>query len=150
VYADGHVFGYSGAISAQDMGSTVTNNQTEMLALLMGLSKLPADFAGTVYSDSAVTLGRVFCGWKWKNVPEWLHRMYRTERARLTHWDQIKYVQLDGHPTKAQLVSGVGKRGNKVSEHNVWCDDACRKAGEQFLDRIGASIPTLMEMELVR
>jgi len=100
-----------------------------------------------VYSDSAVTLGRVFSGWKWKNIPVWMHKVYQEQRARLTYWSEIKYVQLDGHPTKAQLLSGIGKRGNPVSEHNVWCDQACTEAGEIFMAGIERNIPTAVEME---
>lgn len=140
---DGNTWGYGAVIPATDMGGEVTNNQTEMLALLKGLAKLPADFTGTIYSDSAVTLGRVFSGFKWKNVPGWMHRIYRQQRARLVNWDRIQYVLLDGHPTKAQLQAGIGKRGHPVSEHNVWCDDACKRAGEVFMNTVGANIPTI-------
>ncbi len=107
----------------------VTNNQTEMMALIKGLSQLPNDWCGCIYSDSAITLGRAFSGWKWKNVPEWIQNRFFAQRLRFIYWDRITYVQLDGHPTKAQLASGIGKRGNPVSIHNVWCDEACGKAG---------------------
>lgn len=130
------------------MESPVTNNQTEMLALIVGLEQLPAGFRGTIYSDSQVTLGRVFMGWKWKNIPGWMHRRYQKQRARLLDWDEIKYVLLDGHPTKAQLQAGRGKRGHPVSEHNVWCDEACRKAGEAFMQQVGQNIPNMVD-ELV-
>lgn len=149
VYEDGHVYGFSGAISAQDMGSDVTNNQTEMLALLRGLQKLPDDWCGTIYSDSQVTLGRAFLEWKWKNIPEWMHRLWRQQRGRLKNWDQIQYALLDGHPTKAQLTAGIGKRGHPVSVHNVWCDHACTEAGARFLEEIGKNIPSTLELELV-
>ena len=56
------------------IGPTVSNNQTEMLALLYALRSVSYQFAGTVYSDSQVTLGRVFMGWKWTNIPPWMHR----------------------------------------------------------------------------
>lgn len=139
-------WGYGAVIPATDMGGTVTNNQTEMMALLKGLAKLPDDFSGTIYSDSQVTLGRAFMGWKWKNIPTWMHKLYQVERKRLVNWDQIKYVLLDGHPTRAQLQAGVGKRGHPVSEHNVWCDEACRKAGEVFLITIGENIPATRDI----
>lgn len=111
----------------------VTNNHTELCAVVAGLRALPGDWAGVIYSDSMITLGRVFEGWKWENVPAWLKNMYEQERARLTRWNEITYVQLDGHPTAAQLAAGVGKRGHPVSEHNVWCDHACGAAGRAFL-----------------
>lgn len=43
---------------AQAQMETVSNNLTEMLALVRGLEMLPDDWSGTVYSDSQVTLGR--------------------------------------------------------------------------------------------
>ena len=142
VYADGREIGQAKAISMTVMGLPVTNNQTELLALLAGMTRLPADFAGTIYSDSQVTLGRVFMGWKWGHVPGWMHRIYQTQRSKFTRWHEIKYVLLDGHPTKAQLRAGIGKRGHPVSIHNVWCDEACRQAAEDFMAAIGQNIPT--------
>lgn len=146
---DGTSWGYGAVISRSDMGGDVTNNQTEMLALLKGLAKLPDDFKGTICSDSAVTLGRAFSGWKWKNIPEWMHRMFREQRARLINWDQIQYVLLDGHPTKLQLQAGIGKRGHPVSEHNVWCDRACHEAADLYMTTIGNNIPSTLELELM-
>jgi ribonuclease HI len=110
----------------------ITNNLTEMLALVEGLEMLPFGWQGTIYSDSMVTLGRAFLGWKWHNVPLWLQREYWQARERLMHWDELTFVLLDGHPTKAQLAAGVGKRGHPVSEHNVWCDHACQQVGERL------------------
>lgn len=124
----------SGVITpAQAKMPTISNNLTEMCALVAGLRALPADWVGTVYSDSQVTLGRVFLSWKWKNIPEWLHKYFQDARARLIHWDQVTWVLLDGHPTRAQLVAGIGKRGHPVSENNKWCDEACQKAAADFM-----------------
>lgn len=104
----------------------VTNNQSEMMALLKGLEQMPNGWSGTVYSDSIVTLGRLFRGYKWSNLPMWLHQRYRAQVARL-NWASITHVHLDGHPTRAQLASGIGKNGNPVSEHQMWCDQMCTK-----------------------
>lgn len=113
----------------------VTNNLTELLALIYGLAEVPAEFAGIVYSDSQVSLGRIFEGWAWHNVPTWVHQEYQGLRKRLVHWDKIRHVLLDGHPTKAQLASGVGKRGHPVSIYNVYCDKLCGEAAEEYLAR---------------
>jgi ribonuclease HI len=124
-------------ISATDARvQAVTNNQTEMLAMIKGLESLPDDWQGNVLSDSRITLGRVFLGWKWSNMPSWVHRRFQAVRARLLHFDTLEHTLLAGHPTKAQLEAGVGKRGHPVSIHNVWCDEACRLAGEEGLQQL--------------
>lgn len=110
----------------------ITNNQSEMYALLRGLAFLPPDLREiTIASDSYVTLGRAFHGFKWANIPQSMHEMYQNERARLIHWDTFHPVLLDGHPTQAQLQAGIGKRGGPVSRWNVMCDQMCREAGEE-------------------
>jgi ribonuclease HI len=116
----------------------ITNNLTELLAVVSGLSKLPWTWTGTVYSDSQVTLGRVFDGWKWAGVPDWLRHDYERERIRLANWDQITHVLLDGHPTKAQLLAGIGRHGYPVSEHNVWCDRECGKRAAEYMQQVPA------------
>ena len=52
---DGHTIGQGQVITAIDMRGSVTNNQTEMLALLVGLKQLPCDFKGTIYSLRQIT-----------------------------------------------------------------------------------------------
>lgn len=122
-------------ISAADARvPAVTNNLTEMLALIKGLESLPADWRGTVLSDSQITLGRAFLGWKWNNIPLWAHHRFQVVRARLVHFDAFDHVLLAGHPTRAQLAAGIGRHGYPVSVHNVWCDQACGKAGEDALE----------------
>jgi hypothetical protein len=108
---------------AEAMMPTVSNNLTELLALVRGIAGLPVTFAGIIASDSWVSLQRVFLGAKLNNVPDWLVRDVLTTRQRLTLM-QATYQLLDGHPTHAQLATGVRKRGHPVSEHNVWCDQA--------------------------
>jgi ribonuclease HI len=130
-------------ISATDARvDAVSNNLTEMLAMIKGLESLPDDWIGTVYSDSKITLGRVFLGWKWSNIPMGVHRRFQAVRSRLKNFEKFGHVLLDGHPTKAQLAAGVGKRGHPVSEHNVWCDEACRRVGHQALDELQQSVVT--------
>jgi len=125
----------SGVITPQEAClPAITNNLTEMLAVVRGLAllSLTPQFCGTVYSDSMVTLGRIFLGWKWSEIPPWLHQEFRTARAGLRCWDQVRFVLLDGHPTKAHLDAGKGKRGHAVSAHNVWCDHECGRVGAQY------------------
>ncbi len=111
----------------------VSNNFTEMAALLYGLSSLRNDWNGRICSDSQVTLGRLFWSWKWSNLPAWMHQQYKIQRARLVCWELFSVVLLDGHPTAEQLQAGVGARGHPVSEHNVWCDHACGEAARNYL-----------------
>lgn len=113
----------------------VSNNLTEMLALINGLEALPRDWKGTIYSDSQVTLGRAFMGWKWNGIPEPIKERFRLARLRLVYWDteEISYVLLAGHPTRAQLAAGTGHSGLPVNIHNIWCDKACNMLAEQFL-----------------
>lgn len=122
----------SGLITPDENLPAITNNLTEMLALVRGLQALPEGWAGTVYSDSQITLGRAFMGWKWKNIPAWLHHEYQQARARL-NWQNIRWVLLSGHPTRAELANGISKSGRPVSAHNVWCDMACGKVAEEYV-----------------
>jgi ribonuclease HI len=112
--------------------SLVTNNHTELLAIVYGLQALPDGWRGTVYSDSWISLQRVFLHAALNNLPRWLiERLHEIQRSgRLKH---VSYVLLDGHPTKAHLLAGIGKRGSPVSEHNVFCDRACQEAGQRFV-----------------
>jgi len=133
-YGQGHISPAEAELPA------VTNNLTGMLALIYGLERLPVDFRGMVCSDSQITRGRVFWGWKWNGVPGWVHRRFQAARKRLVNFLLITPVQLDGHPTVAQLESRIGKRGNPVSVHNVWCDRACGEAGQNYLKMLEVEI----------
>jgi len=134
VLADGIVQCEQSGITTPGMAQmlTISNNLTEMLAVVRGLQSLPIDWQGTIYSDSQITLGRIFLGWKWHNIPAWLALEFRNERARLVNFSQIQHVLLDGHPTKAQLAAGLGHGGHPVNINNVWCDSACGKAALSF------------------
>lgn len=130
-----------GVISpSQAQMPAVSNNLTEMLALVKGLESLPEDWKGEVFSDSQITLGRAFTGWKWTHIPTWLHLRYSRVREYLVYFDRFEYTLLAGHPTKVQLAAGVGRHGYPVSVHNVWCDDACRRAGEYLLTKAESEI----------
>jgi ribonuclease HI len=124
-------FDYSGVLPVWkiEFGGVVTNNQAEMYAMLEGLRKLPEKFAGTIYCRSNVALGRVFKGWKWTNIPSWMHLVYTLQRKRLVNWSDIKYLQLE-----------------KTNEHAKWCDQACQLAGDAFMATVGQNIPTFSEL----
>lgn len=126
------VWSASGVVLADpddDFLSLVTNNQTEFRALLAGLEALPDGWSGTVYCDSLVTIRRFRDDARVAGIPyDWRKRMAYV----LGRLGALNYVLLDGHPTRAQLAAGVGKRGNPVSKWNVWCDEACTAEGRKI------------------
>lgn len=136
VAENGSIEKNSGVILPSEWGLTeITNNQTEMYAMLMGLCAVSESEEGVVVCpDSMVTLGRCFLGYRWKNIPPAMHEIYQRERKRLDrYWSTYKTILLAGHPTRAQLATGFGKHGYPVSEYNVMCDQMCREAGEKYL-----------------
>ncbi len=119
---------------------SVSNNVTEMLAVLNGLQALPPGWKGMVYSDSMNTLGRVFKSYQWNGIPNWMIQMYKKNRERLDNFNGIYWTLLDGHPTKAHLKAGIGKHGHPVSIHNVWCDLQCQNEAKKFLQASKVSL----------
>jgi ribonuclease HI len=123
----------SGAIPAGE-GRTISNNHTEQIAITLALEAMPDGWSGTVYSDSMIALGRIFKNWSERNLPRNVSMRSKAAVARL---GEIKTVLLQGHPTKADLACGIGKkRGLPVSEHNCWCDKACGKAAKEYLENL--------------
>jgi len=122
----------SGYLLPSDVaGDTVTNNNTELAAIMEAIEELPDGFVGRLNSDSRIALGWVFLGWKTENVPAPLLTRLEAVRARLSVL-RLTWRLLDGHPTKAQLESGRGKRGNPCSEFNVFCDRECGRLAAAF------------------
>jgi ribonuclease HI len=112
-------------------GRPITNNHTEQIAITLALEAMPDGWSGAVCSDSNVALGRVFKGWKQKNLPANIAKCSAAAVARL---GEIDVVLLQGHPTKADLERGIGaKRNLPVSIHNVWADKRCREEARKYL-----------------
>lgn len=108
----------------------VTNNIAEQYAMVMALEYFPDGWAGTVYSDSYVAITRLKGKGTHKNLPASL--IART-RAVIKRLGNVKYVLIQGHPTKEQLARGWGKNINTlVSIHNVYVDQACNEAKKLF------------------
>jgi hypothetical protein len=81
-----------------------------------------------------VTLGRIFQEWKLSNIPDgW----YKRSQQAMLHLSQVESTLLDGHPTKAQLEDGTGKRGGPVSRWNVWCDKECGRLSKLMKEAEG-------------
>lgn len=112
--------------------ASITNNQMEMYAVVQALEYLPDGWSGRVYSDSQITLGRVFQHWRMKNIPLWLVERAETAVKRL---GAIEPILLSGHPTNVELRAGVSKSGRPVSAHQVWCDEQCSGLARQVLAR---------------
>lgn len=132
----------SGVITPAEAGTpNITNNFTEMLALVRGLQHLTVlpKWTGTIYSDSQITLGRAFMGWKWTGIPKWLYEEFGHAVKGLHNWERIRCVLLSGHPTKAQLQLGTGKGGRPVSIHNVACDRLCGDEARKFMEAYHAT-----------
>lgn len=114
----------SGVITPADAQLThVTNNLTELLAVVQGLTPLPPHWTGWLCTDSAITIQRLKGGFQGTSVPDWLKRRVFKLRARSI---RPQYLLLGGHPTAAELAAGtLTRNGRPCSPHNVWCDEEC-------------------------
>lgn len=116
----------------------VSGNAMELVAMILALEALPPFWSGNVYSDSEVTMARMFRGAPMGNVPrEWIARA-----AEAIHkGGPYTPILLAGHPSRRDLAQGFrdkraeggGSRRYPVSEHNVWCDQACNAIKEAYL-----------------
>lgn len=116
-------------------GKTISNNVTEQMAIVLALEAMPDGWSGTIYSDSRIALGRVAGTFKGtKGLPPNL--IERTRRAH-KRMGALTFVLLQGHPTKADLARGTGKkRGLPVSLHNCWCDEECTRQGKAYMSQL--------------
>jgi ribonuclease HI len=110
------IYKQSGVYDPNDMGTpVVTNNQMELIAVLLGLQWAAAYRLRVikVVSDSKVTLGRVFQGWSLKNIPAWMIELKSSLDVRGIHGQFQK-----GH---------VGHKWNEMA------DQMAASAGSRFL-----------------
>lgn len=115
-------------------GRTVSNNHTEQIALVKAMEALPEGWSGRFYSDSQVALGRVFLNWATNNLPG---NIIARTNAALLRLGKCDWRLLQGHPTKAELESGWGKKRDlPVSIHNVWCDQECTRQAKAYLESL--------------
>src|SRR5262249_31386011 len=134
VDAEGNRVIEKGGVVEAPPGRPITNNHMEQIAITLALEAMPDGWSGTVYSDSMVALGRVFKGWRIKNLPPNVAKRSAAAVARL---GQIKVVLLQGHPTQADLAAGIGaKRNLPVSEHNVWADNECGRQAKAYVSKV--------------
>lgn len=118
----------------------LTNQLSELVALTLGVESLPLDWVGHIYSDSESALHRMFQGESMGGIPEeWQYRCQLAPgRLRRPQW-----TLLGGHPTKADLESGIraarpGKRALPCSVHQAWCDFECQRLGKKFVEILKA------------
>lgn len=116
--------------------TTVTNNVTETLALLVALEALPDKWAGKVRSDSLNAL-RVFTN-PATDRPHLTAEMMARVRAVAARLGKLTFELLAGHPAKKELAllrAGQlvkSERGYPFCLHNVWCDQACSQAWHDY------------------
>lgn len=112
----------------------MTNNQTELLAMLQIVRRLPYDWTGIASTDSAITRGRFSMNWKLTGIPnEWFPML--GEALRRINVAGTEWRLLQGHPLKSEIdrmkageqVIG-SKRGFPVSLHQEVCDHLCTDA----------------------
>ncbi len=137
--ANEEIYAESGLVTLPQVAPspTVSNNHSELAALLHSLRGLPRGWSGTIYSDSHVTIER-FRNFKIggaasrekleKTVPAvWVNNLERKKKEL----GDLGFVLLAGHPTKANLEAGT-KGDLPVSIHNKRCDDLCNEAKARF------------------
>jgi len=126
------LYGGSGVVRPDELElPVVTNNVTELLALVIALEQLPIGWTGPVHTDSLNALNRVHFpdDAKFKNVPGFLVERTRAATKRL---GKLRFVLVGGHPTKGELQAGQNEHGMPVSIHNVWCDGQCQDRSKEF------------------
>lgn len=129
----GYVAWGCGYITCEDIQATsVTNNVTELVAILIGAAFAPEGRNIMLYSDSKISLGTVFCDFKLEGLPDCvLEQLAEFKRETHFRFNNHGYTQagpiglLDGHPNDTDLAMKKGHRGLPTSVHNRWCDYMC-------------------------
>lgn len=107
----------------------VTNNNMELVALVLAVEALHEGWSGIICSDSRLALGTLFEGFNARKQPPNIVKRGMAAAARL---GKVETMLLQGHPTKEDLITGIGARRNlPVSQHNVWCDQECNRVKKQ-------------------
>ena len=144
----------SGFVTVEDVVpyTHVTNNVTELIALVYALEAMPQGWSGQVFTDSQNALHRVCDGWAMNNVPQWLQ-----DRVRKVLWHLGKsgFTLLGGHPERCSLKeqeAGIRQDGLPLSKWNAWCDGQCNQKKAEALEYMASkkppALPTKDEMNL--
>lgn len=130
----GHVVRHCSGIvtpTAADL-PTISNNLTELLAAVEALENIRShdrNWAGTIYTDSKVTLLRLTQTFSqaFAGIPRELR-----DRARaVATGKRWKAKLVKGHPTAKHLKAGHWD-GVMVSKWNCWCDKECQRLAAEF------------------
>lgn len=121
----------SGVVTPELIGlPRVTNNFTELYAVLMALESLPFDWQGELLTDSRTTWIRLRYRAKMNGIPSEIVEWFLDQKRIHPH---VKPVLIGGHPTQKELRDGHRADGTPVSVHNVFCDKLCRQESERFM-----------------
>lgn len=125
----------SGVVVPSQVGlPKITNNLTELLAVLEAVAHLPDGWRGEILTDSQVTLRRIDRSRNpaMNGIPEKMVKRVREMKARLGVYG---VTLLAGHPTQDDLKRGRKQKGawsHPVSAHNVYCDWLCNQQSIGF------------------
>lgn len=126
-----------GFIAPSASMEVITNNVCELVAVCTGiiesfsLLEEPTDVL-EVFSDSEVTLLRLFGNVKVDGLPPYARVLFKDARFILRNLGQrANYTLLQGHPTIGELQDGVGKSGRPVHALQHEMHGACSKLQEQ-------------------
>jgi ribonuclease HI len=127
----------------------VSNIIMEHVALIKAMEAVPLNWSGTILSDCQPVLTRVISDYEISkgfkrmpaselNLPEYVSKRQKEAVKRL---GKVRFVLVQGHPTKADLACGIGKKRNlPVSKWNVLADDLCNQEKSKFREREGVLI----------
>lgn len=112
----------------------ISNNNTELYALCMGILSLPPNWTGRVNSDSQIALGWIFQAWKVTSIPPFFMMELLDTLEWIKQENGYAWRLLGGHPTKRDLEYGIRERSPRlpVSKFNVWCDQECARLSVEF------------------
>lgn len=116
----------------------VTSNLAELYCLCYGIMQIPAGSHAGIYSDSEVSIGRVFQAQRRAGVPMWLSQLTDNARLRLANLKKFEYSLVGGHPNRKELELGktIARKGRMgglmVSHWNVYCDNLCKVEAEKW------------------
>lgn len=115
-------------------GRRITNNITELWAVLSALEELSADWDGVIHTDSLITLRRMTNkSPSMKGIPRKMLEWWGAIRRK--HRGKVRFNLVAGHPSQKELEDGFNRYGKPVSAWNKWCDDECRRMAFEEKER---------------